>query len=177
MEGEREASSYYNVLGVTSDSNVDDIKRAYRKLAMQWHPDRWTRTPSFLPLANRNFQQIQQAYSVLSDRKKRTVYDAGLYDPREEVDEGFSDFLEEMLSLMAQVRREKKQYGLEELQTMLMDMAKGFESPSMYFGVPSVVDESRCSKRTRFDTTTMENKGSHFQVPGVNLYETRGYCN
>ncbi|CAJ1939559.1 unnamed protein product [Sphenostylis stenocarpa] len=126
MEARRERSSYYNVLGVSSDCDLEEIKRAYRKLAMQWHPDRWTKTPSLLGEAKRKFQQIQEAYSVLSDRKKRTMYDAGLYDPQEEEDEGFSDFLEEMLSLMAQARREKKHYDLAELQGMLMEMARGF---------------------------------------------------
>ena len=53
---------------------------------------------------------------------------------------------------------------------MLMEMAKGFECPSMYCGVNSVIDESPCLKRTRFDTNMMENKGSHFQVPDLNLY-------
>ncbi|XP_020239344.1 uncharacterized protein LOC109818313 [Cajanus cajan] len=173
MEARGEGSmSYYNVLGVSSDSDVEEIKRAYRKLALQWHPDRWTRTPSLLAEAKRKFQQIQEAYSVLSDHKKRTIYDAGLYDPQEEEDEGFSDFVEEMLSLMAQVRTEGKHYGLEELQGMLMEMAKGFECE-----VPSVIDESQCFKRSRFDTTMMENKGSHFQVPGFSIYESRGYCN
>ncbi|XP_027346560.1 uncharacterized protein LOC113858231 [Abrus precatorius] len=171
------SSSYYSVLGVSSDSSIEDIRRAYRKLAKQWHPDKWAKTPSLLGEAKHKFQQIQEAYSVLSDHKKRTMYDAGLYDPQEEEDEGFSDFLEEMLSLMAQVRREKKHYGLEELQAMFMEMAQGFKSPSMYCGVPSMMDESRCLKRMRFDTTMMENKGSHFQVPGLNGYETRGYCN
>jgi len=65
---------------------------------------------------------------------------------------------------------QKEHYDLEELQEMLMEMAKGFECPSMYCGVPSGVDESRCSKRTRFDRSMMENKGSHFQVPDLNLY-------
>lgn len=170
MEGHRQGFSYYNVLGVSSDSNLEEIRRAYRKLAMQWHPDKCTRTPSLLGEAKRKFQQIQEAYSVLSDSKKRTMYDAGLYDPQEGEDEGFSDFLQEMLSLMAQVRSEGKHYGLEDLQGMLMEMAQGFESSSMYCGVPSVIDESRCLKRTRFDTTMMENKGSHFHVPDLNLY-------
>ncbi|BAT74930.1 hypothetical protein LR48_Vigan09g068200 [Vigna angularis] len=166
----KEGSSYYNVLGVSSDSSVEEIKRAYRKLAMQWHPDRWTKMPSLLGEAKHKFQQIQEAYSVLSDSKKRTLYDAGLHDPQEGEDEGFSDFLEEMLSLMAQARREKKHYDLKELQGMLMEIAKGFECPSMYCGVSSAIDESRCLKKTRLDKSTGENKGSHFQVPDLNLY-------
>ncbi|CAJ2650229.1 chaperone protein DnaJ-like [Trifolium pratense] len=138
---------YYNILGVSSDSSIDEIRRAYRKLAMQWHPDRWTRTPSLLSEAKCNFQKIQEAYSVLSDPKKRTMYDAGLYDPNGEEDEEFSDFVDEMVSLMAEVRREEKVYGLEELQGMFMEMAEGFEYPSMYYGTTSIIDESSCAKR------------------------------
>ncbi|XWS18569.1 hypothetical protein CRYUN_Cryun32bG0056400 [Craigia yunnanensis] len=76
------------------------------QLFPQWHPDRWTRTPSLLGEAKRKFQQIQEAYSVLSDQRKRTLYDAGLYDPEDEEDEGFSDFLAEMISLMTQTKTE-----------------------------------------------------------------------
>ncbi|XVF43641.1 hypothetical protein PTKIN_Ptkin02bG0056700 [Pterospermum kingtungense] len=119
MEAEKSLSSYYNVLGVKVDASTEDIKRAYRKLAMQWHPDRWTRAPSVLGEAKRKFQQIQEAYSVLSDQRKRTLYDAGLYDPEDEEDEGFSDFVAEMISLMAQTRKEiaawrsyRKCYGI-----------------------------------------------------------------
>ncbi|XP_019445831.1 PREDICTED: uncharacterized protein LOC109349469 isoform X2 [Lupinus angustifolius] len=169
-------SSYYNVLGVTSNSSIEEIRRTYRKLAM-WHPDRWTKTPSLLAEANRKFQQIQEAYSVLSDPKKRTLYDVGLYDPQEEENEGFADFVEELVSLMAQVRSEEKVYGWEELQSMFMEMAKGFEYPSMFGEGPSVVDQSECSKRKPFDTNVAENKGSPFQVSTLDFYERRGYCN
>ena len=85
MEGG--SSSYYSVLGVDSESSMEEIKRAYRKLAKRYHPDRWTRSPSLLGEAKRRFQEIQEAYSVLSDQRKRTMYDAGLYDPDEEEDE------------------------------------------------------------------------------------------
>ncbi|CAL0313576.1 unnamed protein product [Lupinus luteus] len=175
---EPDTKGYYNILGVSSDSSIEEIRRAYRKLAMQWHPDRLTKMPSLLGEAKSKFQQIQEAYSVLSDPKKRTMYDVGFYDPKEDEDEGFSDFVEEMVSLMAQVRREEKVYGLEELQSMFMEMAEGFKTQSMYGEGPSVLDESRCSKRTRLDTSMTSNKGSHFQIPTTfNLYETRGYCN
>ncbi|CAL0312146.1 unnamed protein product [Lupinus luteus] len=161
--------SYYNVLGVTSNSSIEQIRRAYRKLAM-WHPDRWTKTPSLLAEANHKFQQIQEAYSVLSDPKKKTQYDVGLYDPQDEENEGFSDFVEEMASLMAQVRSEEKVYGLEELQSMFLEMAKGFKYPSMNGEGSSVVDESGCSlKRTPFETNLTDNKGSPFQVPIFNF--------
>ncbi|XP_010274644.1 PREDICTED: dnaJ homolog subfamily B member 8-like isoform X2 [Nelumbo nucifera] len=108
MNSDQSSTSYYNVLGVDKNSSVTDIRNAYRRLAMQWHPDRWTRTPSLLGEAKRKFQQIQEAYSVLSDEGKRTMYDAALcYDPDDETeDEGLTDFVQEMLSLMANVGRE-----------------------------------------------------------------------
>ncbi|XP_041013104.1 dnaJ homolog subfamily B member 6-like isoform X2 [Juglans microcarpa x Juglans regia] len=106
MEADKEPLSYYGVLGVGMNSSAEELRRAYRKLAMQWHPDRWLKTPSLLGQAKRKFQQIQEAYSVLSDQRKRTLYDAGLYDPDDEQDEGFSDFLQEMVSLMKQTRKE-----------------------------------------------------------------------
>lgn len=84
---EKGLESYYSVLGVNSECSSEEIRRAYRKLAMQWHPDRWTRRPCLLGEAKRRFQQIQEAYSVLSDQRKRTMYDAGLYDPDDEQDE------------------------------------------------------------------------------------------
>ncbi|XP_050382302.1 uncharacterized protein LOC126799196 isoform X2 [Argentina anserina] len=82
-------SCYYAVLGIRKDSSSSDIRAAYRKLALKWHPDRWARNQNAAVAgeANRRFQQIQEAYSVLSDQGKRSLYDAGVYDPLEEEDE------------------------------------------------------------------------------------------
>ncbi|KAL3510610.1 hypothetical protein ACH5RR_030011 [Cinchona calisaya] len=126
----RGSPSYYGILGVPASASAEDVRRAYKKLAMQWHPDKWSRTPSLLGEAKTRFQQIQQAYSVLSDQRKRIMYDSGLYNPaEEEEDEEFSDFLQEMVSLVENVRKENKVYGLEELQTMFWDMAQSSETP------------------------------------------------
>ncbi|GAV62029.1 DnaJ domain-containing protein [Cephalotus follicularis] len=132
---DQQSPSYYSILGVSADSSDEVIRRAYRRLAMQWHPDKWTRTPSRLGQAKRKFQQIQEAYSVLSDEGKRRMYDAGLYDPNDDDEvEGFSDFVQEMVSLMAQTRREDKSYSIEELQSMLTEIAQGCESTPLYCG-------------------------------------------
>lgn len=59
---------YYKILGVDRNANPDDIKRAYRKLASQHHPDRGGDT--------RTFQDIQKAYDVLSNANTRAQYDS-----------------------------------------------------------------------------------------------------
>ncbi|MFQ5940756.1 MAG: molecular chaperone DnaJ [Nitrososphaerales archaeon] len=61
---------YYEVLGVRKNAGADDIKKAYRKLALQYHPDR-----NKSPDAEDKFKQISEAYAVLSDSEKRQLYD------------------------------------------------------------------------------------------------------
>ncbi|KAL6436293.1 hypothetical protein ACFW04_004684 [Cataglyphis niger] len=63
---------YYKVLEVQRTVSSADIKKAYRKLALKWHPDK---NPDNLEEANRRFKEISEAYEVLSDEKKRRVYD------------------------------------------------------------------------------------------------------
>lgn len=119
--GSADGSCYYSVLGVRRDAAFSEIRSAYRKLALKWHPDRWTKNPKVTGDANRRFQKIQEAYSVLSDVGKRSMYDAGLYDPFEEEEEGFSDFMQEMLSMMEKVTPQEDSF--EDLQRMFVEMA------------------------------------------------------
>ena len=65
------ARDFYEVLGVKKDANKDDIKAAYRKMALQFHPDR-----NKSPEAEEKFKEISEAYAVLSDDEKRKQYDA-----------------------------------------------------------------------------------------------------
>lgn len=60
--------NYYDILGVNENASQDDIKKAYKKLAMKHHPDRGG--------DNKKFQEISQAYDTLSDPNKRSHYDA-----------------------------------------------------------------------------------------------------
>lgn len=64
------ARDYYEILGVPRDADPDRIKKAYRKLAMRYHPDR-----SEEPDAEERFKEVTEAYEVLRDEKKRRVYD------------------------------------------------------------------------------------------------------
>jgi molecular chaperone DnaJ len=63
---------FYEVLGVTKTASVEEIKSAYRKAALKWHPDR---SPENKEEAEHRFRECTEAYSVLSDTQKRQIYD------------------------------------------------------------------------------------------------------
>ena len=63
---------YYKILGLSNNASTDEIKKAYRKLAMQYHPDRNHGKEEW---ANDKFKEINEAFSVLGDPKKRRKYD------------------------------------------------------------------------------------------------------
>lgn len=119
------ACCYYTLLGIRKNASSTDIRAAYRRLALKWHPDRWASDPGAAGEAKPRFQRIQEAYSVLSDKGKRAMYDAGLFDPLDDDDnQDFSDFMQEMLVMMDSVKSEKPD-TLEDLQKMLGDIVNG----------------------------------------------------
>ena len=107
---------YYEFLGVSRDCNDQELKTAYRKLAMQYHPDR-----NSAPDAEDKFKQASEAYQVLSDPQKRAAYDrfghAGVsgaagsgFDGFANADVGdiFGDFFGEMFNMGGSGKRNSR---------------------------------------------------------------------
>lgn len=65
-------SDYYDILGVTKGASAEEIKKAYRKQALEWHPDRHKDDKE---AAERRFKEINEAYQILSNPQKRSAYD------------------------------------------------------------------------------------------------------
>ena len=101
------SADYYKILEVSKTSSAEDIKKAYRKLALKWHPDK---NPDNQEAATKKFKELSEAYEVLSDEKKRRIYDQyrrdsvnesnsksgykqqGYWHRHQEEFEGFEDF-------------------------------------------------------------------------------------
>lgn len=73
IETQVQGTTLYSILGILQSASEDEIKRGYRKMAMQWHPDRCKEQD-----AQERFIRIKEAYEVLSIQNKRARYDVGL---------------------------------------------------------------------------------------------------
>jgi len=63
---------YYQILNISQDASAEDIKKAFRRLALQYHPDR---NPEDVRESGEKFKEINEAYEVLSDEHRRLQYD------------------------------------------------------------------------------------------------------
>lgn len=70
------SKDYYKILGVNKNASEDDIKKAYRKGAVKWHPDKWSdKSESEKKNAEQKFKELSEANEVLSNPEKRKLYD------------------------------------------------------------------------------------------------------
>ena len=83
---------YYKTLGVAESASQEEIKSAYRKLALKWHPDRWvSASDEEKKKAEDEFKKVAEAYGVLSDEEKRKQYDSGMDGQWQDMGDGGFD--------------------------------------------------------------------------------------
>jgi DnaJ family protein C protein 7 len=70
---------YYKILDIPKGSSEAEIKKAYRKMALKWHPDKNSESEEHKKEAEKIFKDVNEAYSVLSDPKKKQMFDNGIY--------------------------------------------------------------------------------------------------
>lgn len=112
----QEQKDYYKTLGVAKTATEDEIKKAYRKLAIKWHPDK---NPGNEEEAEKKFEEVAEAYGILSDSEKRKEYDnpisfgfSGSFQPTEEV-------LKKKQEQEEKRKKEKTKRGIEQAIEML----------------------------------------------------------
>ncbi|PLV58331.1 molecular chaperone DnaJ [Thermotoga sp. KOL6] len=149
----REKKDYYEILGVPRNATQEEIRRAYKKLVKEWHPDRH---PENRKEAEQRFKEIQEAYEILSDPQKRAMYDRfGYVGEQPSYQEGrtsgsfFEDFLRDFEDIFNRDifevffgeephRRERKEYSHRgedikyEIEVNLSDLINGTEIPIEY---------------------------------------------
>ncbi|CAK9144653.1 unnamed protein product [Ilex paraguariensis] len=143
--GEDKNNDLYAVLGLKKECTAAELRNAYKKLALRWHPDRCSASGNskYVEEAKKKFQAIQEAYSVLYDENKRILYDVGFYDSDDD-ENGMGEFLNEMATMMSQNKPNKNgEESFEDLQELFHEM---FQSDIEAFGSSSHArNPSSCS--------------------------------
>lgn len=86
MAKKAKKKDYYKILGIDKKATEKEIKAAYRKLALKWHPDKNNESEEAHAKAEKIFRDVTEAYSILSDPKKRQQHDMGA--SAEDIDSG-----------------------------------------------------------------------------------------
>jgi len=149
---------YYELLGVDRGAPADEIKKAYRKAAMRYHPDRNKDDPA----AEKKFKEISEAYDVLKDDQKRAAYDrfghaafenggfggmggrgrAGGFD----FGGGFADIFDEMFGdFMGGRRRQRGGRGADQRFNLEISLEEAFQGTQASIKVPSTVACETCA--------------------------------
>ncbi|CAN6451353.1 unnamed protein product [Victoria cruziana] len=171
--GKEAGSDFYSVLGLKKDCSATELRSAYKKLALRWHPDRCCNSSSgkHVEESKKKFQAVQEAYSVLSDANKRFLYDVGIYDSDEEDDDGMCDFLDEMAEMMGQTSSSTDGCNsFESLQDLFVEMFPG----NMYgSGSTSVSRTTSLSSETDIPKPGIKRNSCEMNFGEVS---TKGFC-
>ena len=146
-------NDYYEVLGVGKQAGDEELKKAYRKLAMQYHPDR---NPGDAK-AEARFKEINEAYEVLKDEEKRAAYDRFGHAAFEQggagggggagfggFGGGFADIFEEMFGGMSGARRSGPARGNDLRYNMRISLEDAFNGKDTEITIPSTVSCESC---------------------------------
>lgn len=148
---------YYAILGVSSDASEEELKKAYRRLALQHHPDK---NPGD-PRSGERFKEISEAYAVLADQAKRRQYDAsrrtqtgvggGTGEFRYSQEEIFRDLFSNpaMSSIFAEMNREFAKAGIRFDDAFVRQVffgGRGFVFGGVFMGAPIGVLRRRASR-------------------------------
>lgn len=145
----KSSKDYYEILGVSKDASDTDLKKAYRKLALQFHPDK-NKTPG----AGEAFKAIGNAFAILSDPEKRKQYDLyGADSPQS------SPSSSHRQSQYAYTRGFESEMTAEDLFNMFF--GGGFPSGTVY--------TSGGGRRTRYYYQSQQQEGGHTQAEGNNV--------
>ncbi|KAE7999007.1 hypothetical protein FH972_003495 [Carpinus fangiana] len=181
--GEQKSNDFYQVLGLEKECSASELKNAYKKLALRWHPDRCSASgnSSFEEEAKKKFQAIQQAYSVLSDSNKRFLYDVGVYESDDD-ENGMGDFLNEMAVMMSQTKSSGNgEESFEDLQELFEELFKGdidtFGSSIQTTSSTSSSSLSSSSFVSYCESSSSNNKrnSSEMNFEKTNLEDTSGF--
>ncbi len=159
---------FYATLGVPKDASAEDLKKAYRKLAMKYHPDRNPGDKS----AEAKFKEVNEAYDVLRDDQKRGAYDrfghaafeqgmgqgAGGFAGGFSFEGGLGDIFEGLFGEMAGRRGGRPRSGADLRTQVEIDLSEAFSGTKVQLRVPTrvkceVCDGTGSETRSRDDTT------------------------
>ncbi len=146
---------YYATLGVARDASGDDLKKAYRKLAMQFHPDR---NPGDKP-AEARFKEVNEAYDILKDDQKRSAYDrfghaafeqngggggAGMGGFDFSASGDLGDIFDQMFGMGGRRGGGRTRTGADLRQGVEIDLAEAFSGTKVTLRVPTRVKCESC---------------------------------